>query len=633
MIKLENVSKFYNKDDKIIVGIKDVSLELHNTGLVLLSGLSGSGKSTLLNVISKNLVPDIGSVKYSDNLVTSIGYQDYNLVGEYTIFENIMLTCLAFYSPEESTRKVNEIIDSLGLSQFKNQPVKYLSGGQKARVSFGRAIVANADVYIFDEPTANLDQENIEYIRHVIFELSKEKLVIVAAHDLNNYKSIANRIVTLKEGLLVSDEIITKTNELKITPKEEKNDETSFILRTDLKRLKLTNIRDFLLMFVFATVLFITLFCADSITRSIIFDEKTTFNTSVFNMDDNRTLLYNSNKELSKDKLDGLGYEYEINPFYCTERHLFTSTKKSPLIASYESKPNYKKLSSGEIPQNEDEALLLVNKHHLDDYLNYVGHSFYYVADYENFGTFRISGIAVDDNLKEVCFSNNIKIKNVIQNSCLHFYVNDEASSVNYSNETKIVSNSSNDLRVSVRTSKAYYDINVEIPHEDASVDKPQIYINPLEEIKMTQIYEALFFKSPDHFAGRIDYKMINYQYNSDDIITTASAEELLKWRIIYAVSGLIICSIILYVSGEVEHYHYKHNKSFKLIDVSFKNAYKKRKLIISLLSFFVYSLMIICYSIINPLKDNVVLYLIIGLLMIIIYNIYILRKVGEELC
>lgn len=633
MIKLENVSKFYNTDDKIIVGIKEVSLELNDTGLVLLSGLSGSGKSTLLNVISRNLVPDIGSVKYSDNLVTSIGYQDYNLVSEYTVYENIMLTCLAFYGLEESTRKVNDIISLLGLAQFKNQPVKYLSGGQKARVSFGRAIVANADVYIFDEPTANLDQDNVDYIRHVISELSNEKLVIIAAHDLNNYTSIANRIITLKEGLLVSDETITSTNELIIAPKGKKNDETSFILKTDLKRLRLTNIRDFFLMFVSAAILFITLFCADSITKSIVFDKKTTFNTSVFNMDDNRTLLYNSNKELSKDKLDGLGYEYEINPFYCTKRHLFTSTKKSPLIASYESKPSYKKLSSGEMPQNDDEALLLVNKHYLEDYLNYVGHSFYYVSDYENFGTFKISGIAVDDNLKEVCFSNNKKIKNVIQNECLYFYVNGEASSAYYSNETKVVSNSSNDLSVSVRTRKAYYDINVEIPHENANIDKPQIYINPLEEIKMTQIYEALFFKSPDHFVGRIDYKMVNYQYNSDDIITINSAKELLKWRIIYAVSGFIICSVILYVAGEVEFHHFKQNKSFKLIDISFKNAYKKRKFILSLLSFFAYLIIIILYSIFNPLKDNLILYIISGLAMIIIYNIYIFRKVGEELC
>lgn len=132
MIRLENVSKYYNDGNKTSIGISNINLRFNEKGLILIKGESGSGKTTLLKIISKKIYPDSGQVTYNEDITISIGYQDYNLFENYTAFENVYLECLKFNASNYANEKTLNLLNNLGLLQFKNQPIKYLSKGQQA---------------------------------------------------------------------------------------------------------------------------------------------------------------------------------------------------------------------------------------------------------------------------------------------------------------------------------------------------------------------------------------------------------------------------------------------------------------------------------------------------------------------
>lgn len=204
MIRLENVSKYYNDGNKTSIGISNINLRFNEKGLILIKGESGSGKTTLLKIISKKIYPDSGQVIYNEDITISIGYHGYNLFENYTAFENVYLECLKFNASNYANEKALNLLNNLGLLQFKNQPIKYLSKGQQARVSFAKTIAQNADIYIFDEPTANLDRNNLLAFLNLISLIKDKKLIIVASHD-DELKS--DKIITLSEEKYIAFEI------------------------------------------------------------------------------------------------------------------------------------------------------------------------------------------------------------------------------------------------------------------------------------------------------------------------------------------------------------------------------------------------------------------------------------------
>lgn len=122
MIRLENVSKYYNDGNKTSIGISNINLRFNEKGLILIKGESGSGKTTLLKIISKKIYPDSGQVTYNEDITISIGYQDYNLFENYTAFENVYLECLKFNASNYANEKTLNLLNNLGLLQFKISP-------------------------------------------------------------------------------------------------------------------------------------------------------------------------------------------------------------------------------------------------------------------------------------------------------------------------------------------------------------------------------------------------------------------------------------------------------------------------------------------------------------------------------
>lgn len=212
MIKVENLSKKYN--DRTI--LKDVSFELPDKGFVVLFGDSGSGKTTLLNSlcgVERNisgtiLINNCDITHLSDKNVCKFrlnhfGYvfQNFNLMNLESVYENIKLPldCIAILDKKFKSRRIKDLLNFLDLKHLKNNKVNTLSGGEKQRTAIGRAIVNSPDIILCDEPTGSLDEKNSEKIYKILQQISKEKLVIIASHDLEA-KKYADLLLNLTDG-------------------------------------------------------------------------------------------------------------------------------------------------------------------------------------------------------------------------------------------------------------------------------------------------------------------------------------------------------------------------------------------------------------------------------------------------
>ena len=232
MIKLDKVNKWFNKykKNKIHV-INNTSLKLEDSGLVALLGPSGSGKTTLLNAIGGLDKIDSGSITINGEKISSndsykvdrlrnlnIGYifQDYKLVNELSVYDNIslVLKMIGIKDKAEIEKRVLYVLDKVGMLRYKKRPCNMLSGGEKQRVGIARALVKNPSIVIADEPTGNLDSKNSVEIMNIIKAISKDKLVILVTHEVNLAKFYADRIIELSDGEIVNDYLNEHNNDL-----------------------------------------------------------------------------------------------------------------------------------------------------------------------------------------------------------------------------------------------------------------------------------------------------------------------------------------------------------------------------------------------------------------------------------
>lgn len=217
-IEIKDIKKDFGAGDNVTHALKEVSFSMDKGEMVVLLGPSGSGKSTLLNIIGGIESSDSGKVEINGGAVHGmsekqrivyrrdhLGYvfQSYNLIPNLTVRENIEVG--AYLS--KNALNVDELIDVLGLKQHKNKIPSQLSGGQQQRTSIGRAIVKNPDLLLCDEPTGALDSDTSKQILELI-EKVKEKYgtsIIMVTHN-ENIARMADRIIRLKDGKIVSDE-------------------------------------------------------------------------------------------------------------------------------------------------------------------------------------------------------------------------------------------------------------------------------------------------------------------------------------------------------------------------------------------------------------------------------------------
>ncbi len=225
MVRLEKVNKYFNKrkQNEIHV-IKNTSLEMESTGLVALLGPSGCGKTTLLNVIGGLDKVGKGKIFINGKQITgksagridkirnlNIGYifQNYNLVDNMTVFDNvaIALKMVGVKDRKEIEEKVNYVLEKVGMYRYRNRYADMLSGGERQRVGIARALVKDPAIVIADEPTGNLDSKNTLEVMNIIKSISVDKLVILVTHEEELADFYASRIIKIRDGAIVSDEM------------------------------------------------------------------------------------------------------------------------------------------------------------------------------------------------------------------------------------------------------------------------------------------------------------------------------------------------------------------------------------------------------------------------------------------
>ncbi len=230
-IRLENVSKFYYSSTNVCAGLQKINLELPDRGFVAITGESGSGKSTFISVISGLLSFEEGEIyingepmsEYDDSDLESyrknrIGFvfQEYNLIDEYTVYENVESAIIIRGMRTENIREhAEKIIQKVGLWEFVNQKAIRLSSGQKQRLAIARALAKDADVIFADEPTGNLDSENATRIMELFADIAKEKLVVMVTHNYDIAQPYINRLIRMFDGKIVSDTDVKQINNLR----------------------------------------------------------------------------------------------------------------------------------------------------------------------------------------------------------------------------------------------------------------------------------------------------------------------------------------------------------------------------------------------------------------------------------
>ncbi len=216
----QDLKKVYLLGEEKIEVLKDVTLSIPKGKFIALCGPSGSGKTTLLNIIGGIDRPTSGKIFVDDQDLTvqdenslsdfrcnNVGFvfQAYNLVSTLTVAENIAFPMEWKQKPfEEIEKRVDELLDMVGLQHRANHFAAQLSGGEQQRVAFARALANNPELILADEPTGNLDPKNGQKIIQVLQLLkSQGKTIIVSTHD-EQISGLADQILFLDDGKLAS---------------------------------------------------------------------------------------------------------------------------------------------------------------------------------------------------------------------------------------------------------------------------------------------------------------------------------------------------------------------------------------------------------------------------------------------
>jgi putative ABC transport system ATP-binding protein len=223
MIETENLRKIYPMGNIEVKALDGVDLDIEKGEFIGIMGPSGSGKTTLLHLLGlldyptegKIRIDGIDVVKLTDYEKTmfrlyKLGYvfQDYALVPELTVMENVILPAMlrADLSEEDYRRASVDILQHIGLCDRREHIPSELSGGQQQRVAIARAIVNKPDILFADEPCANLDTENSRMVLDLFKKINEEmdQTIVMVSHE-DWHKGYFDRIIRLQDGKIVKE--------------------------------------------------------------------------------------------------------------------------------------------------------------------------------------------------------------------------------------------------------------------------------------------------------------------------------------------------------------------------------------------------------------------------------------------
>ena len=221
IINVKDIKKSYLVGTQEVHALRGINLSVEKGEFMSIMGPSGSGKTTLMNIIGCLDTPTSGEYELNGNQVSQLNddelarirnkeigfvFQSFNLLAKNSTLNNVMLPLkYAGFGKSEAIEKSKEVINKVGLSDRLNHSPAELSGGQQQRVAIARALVNNPSIIFADEPTGNLDSKTGKEVMTLFKELNDTgQTIILITHEESVAKQ-SNRIITIKDGLIESD--------------------------------------------------------------------------------------------------------------------------------------------------------------------------------------------------------------------------------------------------------------------------------------------------------------------------------------------------------------------------------------------------------------------------------------------
>ncbi len=217
MVHFESVSKKFGSS----FALEDISLEIKQGEFVFIVGPSGAGKSTLLRILTREILPSSGKVTLNHTDITKIKdhdiphfrrkvgvvFQDFKLLDDRTVFENVALTLEVQGKPDaEISKMVEHTLKLVEIWDKRNLFPRQLSGGEAQRTAIARAIVGKPEIVLADEPTGDLDPKTAWGVIQLLNEINSwGTTILMATHNQEIVNTLKRRVVVLKQGKIIKD--------------------------------------------------------------------------------------------------------------------------------------------------------------------------------------------------------------------------------------------------------------------------------------------------------------------------------------------------------------------------------------------------------------------------------------------
>lgn len=217
MIKVKNLCKTF---DRLEV-LRDISIKIKKSEVVVLIGASGSGKSTLLRCLNFLEIKDSGEIEINQKVIDitksdlnkvredmGMVFQHFNLFPHMTVLANVAEAPVHIKkkSKQEAIEKAMELLNKVGLADKAHHYPEQLSGGQKQRVAIARALAMEPSVMLFDEPTSALDPELVGEVLETMKNLAKDGMtMVIVTHEMGFAREVADRVIMLADGKIIEE--------------------------------------------------------------------------------------------------------------------------------------------------------------------------------------------------------------------------------------------------------------------------------------------------------------------------------------------------------------------------------------------------------------------------------------------
>ncbi len=218
MIRVQNLQKVYGQGTASVHALKNINIEVKPAEFVAIMGRSGSGKSTLLHVLGLLDMPTSGEFYIENKNVLKLSaeerarfrleqlgyvFQEYSLIGEMTILENVYLPALCLAPGNGYRKRAVEMLETVGLGKRLNHYPSEVSGGEQQRAAIARALINKPKILFADEPTASLDAASARVILGLFQRLNRElgQTIVMVTHEPEDEKHV-DRVIWLKDGLV-----------------------------------------------------------------------------------------------------------------------------------------------------------------------------------------------------------------------------------------------------------------------------------------------------------------------------------------------------------------------------------------------------------------------------------------------